>query len=59
MISYKDKVRSELNKIYSQDLINIMFSYPYTKIIQIEQKIEVTRLTATKYLNELSRIGFF
>jgi Fic family protein len=57
MQSHKEKMRSELPKIYSQDLINLIFSHPYTKIDFVIKEIGVTRLTATRYLNELVRIG--
>ncbi len=57
MQNYKDKMRSELPKIYSQDLINVIFGHPYTKIDFVIREIGVSRLTATRYLNELVRIG--
>lgn len=57
MQNHKHKIRSELEKIYSQDLINIIFSHPYTKIDFITRELEVTSKTATKYLDELVRIG--
>ncbi len=57
MQGHKEKMRSELPKIYSQDLINLIFSHPYTKIDFVVKEIGVTRLTATRYLNELVRIG--
>ena len=57
MQNHKEKMRSELPKIYSQDLINLIFSHPYTKIDFVTKEIAVSRLTATRYLNELVRIG--
>ena len=53
----KIKMRLELPRIYSQDLLNNIFSHPYSKISFVERDIGVSRLTATKYLDELSRIG--
>ena len=32
MLSFKKKMRAELPKIYSQDLLNNLFRHPYTKI---------------------------
>ena len=55
--NHKDKMRSELPKIYSQDLINVIFGHPYTKIDFVVRELGVSNLTATKYLNELVRIG--
>lgn len=57
MQNHKEKMRSELPKIYSQDLINVIFSHPYTKIDFVIREIGVSRLTATRYLKELVRIG--
>jgi len=57
MLSQKNKIRSELPKIYSQDLLNNIFKHPYTKIDFMKQDINVSRITATRYLNELTSIG--
>jgi len=57
MQNHKQKMRSELPKIYSQDLINVVFGHPYTKIDFVVREMKVNRLTATKYLNELVTIG--
>ncbi|HEY9722393.1 MAG TPA: Fic family protein [Oscillatoriaceae cyanobacterium] len=57
MQTYKHRLRAELPKIYSQDLINNLFRHPYTKIEFVEAELLVHRNTATKYLQELVRIG--
>jgi Fic family protein len=57
MLSQKQKVRTELKRIYSQDLLNNIFRHPYTKIKFVEDDLKVSRITATKYLGELVRIG--
>ncbi len=54
---HKDKIRLELPKIYSQDLINIIFSHPYTKINHVKDGLGVERRTASKYLGELEKIN--
>lgn len=56
MQAHKQKMRRELPKIYSQDLINNLFRHPYTKIDFVRAELNVTRQTAAKYLNELVRI---
>lgn len=53
----KEKMRSELPKIYSQDLINNLFKHPYTKIEFVAEDLQVHRNTAIRYLDELVRIG--
>lgn len=57
MQNYKHKMREELPKIYSQDLLNNLFRHPYTKIDFVMKELQVTRVTAMKYLEELVRIG--
>lgn len=54
----KHELRAKLPKIYSQDLLNLIFRHPYTKIEYVQKEIGVTRLTATKYLGQLCREGF-
>ena len=44
-------------KFYSQDLLNNLFSHPYTKIEFVQKDLSVSRLTATKYLDLLARGG--
>ncbi len=54
LLETKHRIRSEHRKIYSQDLINSLFTHPYTKIQFIERDLDVSRITATKYLNALA-----
>jgi Fic family protein len=53
----KHRIRSRF-RFYSQDLINNLFTHPYTKIAFVERDLNVTRLTATRYLDELAEEGF-
>ncbi|RYF42257.1 MAG: Fic family protein, partial [Cytophagaceae bacterium] len=57
MLSHKQKMRGELPKIYSQDLINNLFRHPYTKIEFVMDELGVHRNTAAKYLEALVGIG--
>jgi len=57
MQHHKKLMREKLPKIYSQDLLNNLFRHPYTKIEFVMQDLQVSRITATKYLNELVGIG--
>ncbi len=57
LMDAKHRIRAQY-KFYSQDLINNLFTHPYTKIEFIERDLKVSRLTATKYLNALSEGGF-
>jgi len=58
MMKTKHDLRERLPKLYSQDLLNNLYRYPYTKIEFIEQELGVSRVTATKYLDQLSQAGF-
>jgi Fic family protein len=57
LLDMKHRIRSQY-KFYSQDLINNLFTHPYTKIEYIEHDLKVSRLTATKYLDALTAGGF-
>ena len=57
MIKIQDKISRELPKIYSKDLVEILFMHPYTKIDFLVDRLNITRKTASKYLNELENIG--
>lgn len=54
----KKAIRERLPKIYSQDLLNNLFHYPYTKIESVERDLGVSRVTAGKYLELLTGAGF-
>lgn len=56
LLDVKHRVRRDY-KFYSQDLINNVFSYPYTKIQFLEKELGVSRITATKYLDRLADGG--
>jgi len=57
LMDAKHRIRGRY-KFYSQDLINNLFTHPYTKIEFVERDLKVSRLTATKYLNALTEGGF-
>ena len=58
MMAYKHRIRAELPKIYSQDLLNNLFRHPYTKIESVQTDLRISRLTAVKYLGLLTEKGF-
>lgn len=57
LLDVKHRIRKDY-RFYSQDLINNLFSHPYTKIDFIRRDLKVSRLTATKYLDQLVEGGF-
>ena len=57
MMAYKNTLRTNLPKIYSQDLLNNLFWHPYTKIEFLMRDLSISRITATKYLNLVEKQG--
>ena len=57
LFDYKHRIRDGY-RFYSQDLINNLFTHPYTKIEFVQRDLSVSRLTATKYLDALTGGGF-
>lgn len=57
MYETKRKIKANNSKIYSKDLIEVIFAQPYCKIRFLEDAGIAKRLTATKYLNELEKMG--
>jgi cell filamentation protein, protein adenylyltransferase len=53
---YKNLLRGNY-KFYSQDLLNNLFTHPYTKIEFIQRDLGVSRITAANYLNKLAEDG--
>lgn len=57
MKRYKNDIRNNHNKIYSQDLLNTLFRHPYTRIEFVQNELQKTRQTAARYLEELCEGG--
>lgn len=57
LMDYKHRIRAG-HKFYSQDLINNLFTHPYTRIEFIQRDLNVSRLTAARYLDALAAAGF-
>lgn len=48
-----EKVRNDMPKIYSKELVEIIYENPYSKIEFLVNKLHINRKTASKYLKEL------
>jgi Fic family protein len=57
MQQYKQTIRNDLPKLYSQDLLNNLFKYPYTKIEFLERDLHISSRTAIRYLDALINAG--
>ncbi len=58
MQDYKIRIRSQYPKMYSQDLLNNIFRHPYTKIEFLMKELMITRITASRYVEQLVKSGF-
>jgi Fic family protein len=54
----KHRMREELPKLYSQELLNNLFRHPYTRIEYVQGDLKITRQTAARYLDSLAEQGF-
>ena len=57
MAKTQHQLQEQLPKIYSKDLVEVLFMHPYTKIDFLVKWLGVTRQTASKHLNALEKIG--
>ena len=51
------KARGKTKAIEREGFVNLLFKWPYCKISIVENELECSRITAAKYLNEISRLG--
>lgn len=57
MAKYKERLRPLFGKQYKHELLNNLFFHPYTRIEFIADELQVHRLTARKYLDQMVEIG--
>lgn len=58
MADIKHRMREELPRVYSQDLLNTLFRYPYTRVEYVEKDLRMKRSTAARHLDALVEKGF-
>ena len=57
MDNYKHIIRPAFGGKYNHELLNSLFYHPYTKIGHIETNMQVSRQTASRYLEKLVELG--
>lgn len=57
MSDYKMKLRPAFGKQYKHELLNNLFKHPYTKIEHLQNDLQVSRQTASKYLDKIQQLG--
>ncbi len=58
MANFQERIKTELPRIYSLDLLNTLFKHPYTKIDFVIRDVGVQRAAAARYLDALASEGF-
>ena len=56
MSKTKIHIKNKASKIYSKELVELIFEHPYTKIDFLISRLGITRQTASKYLKVLCDI---
>jgi Fic family protein len=56
-LKLQNKIKEEASKLYNKELLELLFEQPYCKIEFVTDRLKVSRLTASKYLNGLEKIG--
>ena len=53
----KIELRNKLPKLYSKDLLEVLFKHPYTKISFLVEELNINRKTASLHLRAIEEIG--
>ena len=57
MSEYKQELRQLFKKLYRQELLNNLFTHPYTKVGFVEHDLMITNKTASRYLDKMVKAG--
>ena len=57
MAEYKNVIRPDFGSKYNHELLNGLFYHPYTKIDHVVYNMQVSRQTASKYLDRIVALG--
>jgi Fic family protein len=57
MDQWIERIRTELPKVYSRELVELIFRHPYSRIRFVEDAGLAKRATASKYLQSLADLG--
>ena len=56
-IKTQEKVKNDAEKLYNKELLELLFEHPYSKIDYLIDRLKISRITASKYLKELEKLG--
>ena len=51
------KARGKTKAVEREGFVDLLFKWPYCKINIVQNELKCTRITATKYLNEIAELG--
>jgi Fic family protein len=57
MAEYKNIIRPDFGSKYNHELLNGLFYHPYTKIDHVVANMQISRQTASKYLDRIVSLG--
>jgi Fic family protein len=57
MADYKSIIRPDFGSKYNHELLNGLFYHPYTKIDHVVANMQISRQTASKYLDRIVSLG--
>ncbi|MDQ2720175.1 MAG: Fic family protein [Bacteroidota bacterium] len=52
-----EKIKLEVQRPFIKELLELLFEQPYCKIDYVVERLDISRITASKYLKELKKIG--
>ncbi|WEK35889.1 MAG: Fic family protein [Candidatus Pseudobacter hemicellulosilyticus] len=50
-------IKQKAGKLYNKELLELLFEQPYCKIDYLTNRLQITRITASKYLKGLEQLG--
>ncbi len=56
-LTTQEKIKKENEKSYNKELLELLFEQPYSKIDYLIERLKISRVTASKYLKALEKIG--
>lgn len=57
MAEYKSIIRPDFGSKYNHELLNGLFYHPYTKIEHVVANMQISRQTASRYLDRIVKLG--
>lgn len=56
-LKLQNKIKEDAPKLYNKELLELLFEQPYCKIEFLVDRLKISRVTASKYLKGLEKIG--